>query len=265
MSNNESVQEKARLNTLVEQLKSKLKNFVVIDRQGELLGEVKDLILDNNRQLNLVVSQMGTAQSLRRFLLSSKLIQKTNAPNKSLLVDINKAELEQLPEYVPTQTLSRKFSETSTNLVTSAPEAADEGIDKNSAHANSADMPTPVESKDIQEEPDKDSVLLSSNSPEVLEEELIRLLGERVVVDRSKRKVGEVIVRKEIETRMVQIQVPVRHEKLIVEQVSPERKKLAEIDLGQEEVTGIEVPVNESQELELDRLDKLSNLTDSNA
>jgi len=43
--------------------------------------------------------------------------------------------------------------------------------------------------------------------------------------------VGEVIVRKVIETRMVEVQVPVRHEKLIVEQVSPERKQLAEIDL----------------------------------
>jgi len=71
---------------------------------------------------------------------------------------------------------------------------------------------------------------LSSDS-EILSEELIRLLGERVVVDRNKRKVGEVIVRKVIETRMVQVQVPVRHEKLIVE-VSPERKQLAEIDLA---------------------------------
>jgi len=38
MSKNESGQDKAQL-TLVEQLKSKLKNFVVIDRQGELVGE----------------------------------------------------------------------------------------------------------------------------------------------------------------------------------------------------------------------------------
>jgi len=66
-----------------------------------------------------------------------------------------------------------------------------------------------------------------------LEEEIIRLLGERLVVDRGKRKI-EVIVRKEIETRM--IQVPVRHEKLIVEQVSPERKQLAEINLGKKKL-----------------------------
>jgi len=73
MSKNESGQDKAQLNTLVEQLKSKLKNFVVIDRQGELVGEVKDLILDTNHQLSLVLSQIATAPRSRMFLISSKL------------------------------------------------------------------------------------------------------------------------------------------------------------------------------------------------
>jgi Domain of unknown function (DUF2382) len=62
-------------------------------------------------------------------------------------------------------------------------------------------------------------------------EKTISLLAERLVVDRRKRKVGEVILRKEIETRMVE--VPIRREKLIVEQVSPEYEQLAVIDLGQ--------------------------------
>ena len=70
-------------------------------------------------------------------------------------------------------------------------------------------------------------------------EEVLQLLEERVVVERSKRKIGDVIVRKEVETYMVQ--VPVRRERLIVEQVSPERRELASIDLGQGEITGLEL------------------------
>lgn len=62
-------------------------------------------------------------------------------------------------------------------------------------------------------------------------EETISLLEERLVIDSQKRKVGEVIVRKEIETRIVE--VPVRREKLIVEQISPTFKQLAVVDLGQ--------------------------------
>lgn len=71
----------------------------------------------------------------------------------------------------------------------------------------------------------------SKQSVQVAEEVIISLLEERLVVDRHKRKVGEVVVRKEIETYIVE--VPVRREKLIVEQVSPEYKQLAVVDLGQ--------------------------------
>jgi Domain of unknown function (DUF2382) len=59
------------------------------------------------------------------------------------------------------------------------------------------------------------------------------LLEERLRIELTQRKIGEIVIRKEIETQLVQIQVPVRREKLIVEQVSPAYKLLAQIDLGQ--------------------------------
>lgn len=250
-----------QLETLVEQLKSKLNNFVVLDGQGEVIGEVKDLSLDTTRQLNLVVSQLNPEPRARLFLLNSKLIQKVDAANKSVLVDINKAEVERLPEYITTATKSSEISESSNKPVNIAIDATDSDRVENSLDSKPTDIPVLVQSKNIQEEPDQDSTLQSSDPPDVLAGEIIRLLGERVVVNRNKRKVGEVIVRKEIETRMVQVQVPVRHEKLIIEQVSPEHKQLAEIDLTSGEVSGIELSENASQELEIDRLDKL---TDSN-
>jgi len=108
---------------------------------------------------------------------------------------------------------------------------------------------TDSKSHNTQAGPGNDSTLLSDHAPEILTPDIIRLLEERLVVDRSKRKVGEVIIRKEIETRI--IQVPVRREKLIIEQVSPERKQLVEIDLGQAEIAGIELsePVNSYPEI----------------
>jgi hypothetical protein len=71
------------------------------------------------------------------------------------------------------------------------------------------------------------------------DEAVVRLLEERLMVDRGKRKVGEIIVRKEVETRMVQ--VPVRRERLIVEQVGSEPRQLAAIDLGQGIVSGVDI------------------------
>jgi hypothetical protein len=61
-------------------------------------------------------------------------------------------------------------------------------------------------------------------------EQIIALLEERLVVNLHRRKIGEVVVRKEIETHI--IEVPVRRERLIVEQISPQYERLAVVDLG---------------------------------
>ncbi len=63
----------------------------------------------------------------------------------------------------------------------------------------------------------------------------IPLLEERLAVHRYKNKVGEVIVRKEIETQI--IRVPIRREKLVVEQITPEHKQIAVFDLGSHQVS----------------------------
>lgn len=74
--------------------------------------------------------------------------------------------------------------------------------------------------------------------PDRVEFPTIQLLEERLNVRLNTRKVGEVIVRKVVETEMVSI--PIRREKLIVEQVTPHPQQLAAIDLGREEIAGIE-------------------------
>ncbi|WP_295616848.1 DUF2382 domain-containing protein [Chamaesiphon sp. GL140_3_metabinner_50] len=71
----------------------------------------------------------------------------------------------------------------------------------------------------------------------IVMETVIPLLEERLVVDLTRRKSGDIVVRKEIETHLLQVQVPIRREKLIVEQVSPEYKLIAEINLDEERVT----------------------------
>ena len=83
---------------------------------------------------------------------------------------------------------------------------------------------------------------IDSEFNEQKRDRILRLLEEKLVVERKKRKVGEVIVRKVIETRMVQ--VPVRKEKLIVEQLDPQHQQLAEIDLGEETILNIESESN---------------------
>ncbi|MBE9008168.1 DUF2382 domain-containing protein [Fortiea sp. LEGE XX443] len=208
IDNIEKNNQKPSIHTLLVTLKKKVANFDVIDNQGQLVGKVRDLILDSNQRLNLVISQQvnqiqKNEQPVireRLVLLWSQKIQRIDTLNKSIFLNINTSAIEHMPENVNNQIIGyQRLSDNSTELVNSAMEA--------------------------------------DNLEKIPEETIIRLLEEHLVVDSHIQKIGEVIVRKEIETRMMQ--VPVRREKLIVEQVSPEHKQLAAIDLASEEISEI--------------------------
>ncbi|MEH2051140.1 YsnF/AvaK domain-containing protein [Nostoc sp.] len=217
----------SRISSSLADLKQRVNNFAVFDKQGQLVGVVHDLIVDAHRRLNLVISKQANQKTVEYgqqladkhpslFRLQSQRIKQIDKPTKSVFIDLNKSEIEYMPEYLEAQTPG----------------------DSNSTEqvANNQIINSPVEPVNLEQ---------------VSEEQIIRLLEERLVVESSKRKVGEVIVRKVIETRMVQ--VPVRREMLIVEQISPEHKQLAEIDLGQGEITGVDL--TEGERLEVTHFD----------
>ncbi|WAL62700.1 DUF2382 domain-containing protein [Thermocoleostomius sinensis] len=79
----------------------------------------------------------------------------------------------------------------------------------------------------------------ASTSIEPLSHKQIQLLEERLRVNLRKRKVGEIVLRKEIETQIVEI--PIRRERLIVEQVGSDHRQLASIDIGKTEFTEAEI------------------------
>jgi len=225
-----SFNNRSDMNALVEKLRQRLKNFAVVDRQGERLGEVKDIILDSNSQLNLVVMRLGNNLNPQQFLLISKRIKKIEPANKTVLVDID-SEMTNFPEYRAPETPDEALAE---NLNNSQPDTSGDSdrIDVTSTANEDLDLQsTPVfETNNMQNEVQSGINLEPSQQQVVLDEDIIRLLEERVVVERGKRKIGEVIVRKEVGTRMVQ--VPVRYEKLIIEEVGSEPRQLAEIDLS---------------------------------
>ncbi|NJK58625.1 MAG: DUF2382 domain-containing protein [Pleurocapsa sp. SU_5_0] len=102
------------------------------------------------------------------------------------------------------------------------------------------------------------------NSPESYQ---ISLLEEKLQVAHRKQKVGEVVIRKQVETRMINI--PIRREKLIVERIGENPEQLTEVVVAEETVNGFKyneldtsnsLSVNRSQFLSLASAEKL--LTD---
>ena len=70
-----------------------------------------------------------------------------------------------------------------------------------------------------------------------LEEYQIKLLEEKLIVKRLKQKVGEVVIRKQIETRTIHL--PIRREKLIIEKIGATTEHLAEVDLKEGQINGV--------------------------
>ncbi|HSF75702.1 MAG TPA: DUF2382 domain-containing protein, partial [Microcoleus sp.] len=215
-----------RLNRVPEKVRTKLKSFTVKDNQGHLVGKVKDVYFDANGQLNFVVAGLGS-ENVRIFLLSVKLLKKVDYHQKALFVTINSDQVDLLP--VVSANGGHPYLENPS-------EPDSEFSNSESTHPSTVVMSnlTDADRTDANLETDRDE-----ENFDIVDQEVIRLLEERLVINRSKRKVGEVIVRKEIETRMVQ--VPIQWEKLIVEQVGDDPKVLAEIDLGEGSITGIDL------------------------
>jgi len=101
--NDPSEPESDRLKTLLDNLnnlRGKLKNFTVIDELGQPIGEISDLILDAGHQLNLVISQPNEQGQQPSVLLNGRRIRKVSVQTQSVFVDITKADVRFLPEYL---------------------------------------------------------------------------------------------------------------------------------------------------------------------
>lgn len=210
-------QTEGELPARLDNLKSQLVNFTVRDSEGQPLGRVMDLTIEPENQLNLIVSLVDDRPG-RLVKVSSDLFEKIEYATNTVFVLLTRQHFAALPEYqTPAYSGEIDPSELPGEWVESVPSAGSSGTIALEERSHQIDSQSSLaDFKQIRKE------VIASNIP---------LREERLVVNRHKRKIGEVVVRKEIETRM--IQVPVRREKLIVEQVSPEYKKLTEIILGE--------------------------------
>jgi len=214
---------KAQIEDLFEKLRKKLNSFEVINLSGQTIGRIKDFTLDKNRRLYMVIPQASNQSDSAVILLSSKYIQNVDPSNRAVFVKISQAELNNLPLYQHSN--NTEFSRQSST----SPQQ--ENTTNFGARANLDESPIIKEqslaAQNFQET-NNAPVGKSGDFSEAGEGEMIRLLEERVIVNRSKHKIGEVVVRKQIETRFVE--VPVKREKLIVEKIDSETQQPVEVE-----------------------------------
>ncbi len=104
--------------------------------------------------------------------------------------------------------------------------------------------------KDIDSENNVIHVYLDRQQVDPQADNRIQLVEERLVVNRKRVKVGEVSVRRVVETKMVE--VPIRREKLVVEKIG-DRDSLVEIQLGETLLQGHDITVQSTSDRNSDR------------
>lgn len=233
----------------IDSLKRQLHGFSVMDKDGRRLGEVTDVILDANQRLCLVVTQFNASGSSHSFLLFSHLIRAVSNRTRLVTVKINRDDAHLLPKASIAESRSAvpstptRISITESDELSSPKAMAGESQVSTSVAPETATPADPIQTPLSEQMPHSGSAAFDSpqptqSEPDPLENLSFPLLEERLRVNYNRRKIGEVIVRKTIETRIVE--VPVRYEKLLIEQVSPEHRSLAEVNLSQGEIPGLD-------------------------
>ncbi len=191
-----------------------VQTYSVVDEQRRLIGQVERILKNDSNQIQILFSLSG--QSKPVFRVHQNSIVKVDLENHQFVIRLTEKMQEKLNQY------SADGSESLTEK-NNIPSVDD------SDHEDNDDC-----SRDIDE-----------SYHESVESETIRLLAERLEVKHDRHKIGEVVVRKQVETEMVE--VPVRREKLIVEKVGSSDQPLAEIDLSQGKVEGVELETRKSK------------------
>jgi uncharacterized protein (TIGR02271 family) len=219
---------------LLEKLRKKLIGFEVINLRGQPIGRLKDFILDKTRRLYMVIAQLDARPDSPVYILSSKYIQNVDTTNRVLLVDLSLINLHQLPLYDPSNYKAIESASSSPQSASTQTNPTNSGEMRNVdkiQHSNTPSLPreTPEYGTNL-------SNVESDDTPEVVEEKIIPLLEERLLVNRSKRKIGEIIVRKAIETKI--IEVPIQSEKLIIDKFGTDSQQPVDVEhLPVEEVS----------------------------
>ena len=189
------------LKSKIFSLKRELISFKIIDRQGINRGIVKDIYYDADGDLNLLLelADVGERLSLRR--LGHEDICQVDVRQKSIVTNLSNQQLECLPIYQP--------------VPPSIKDALAESTQFNDCEMNPhSNSQSSIDSEDIK----------------------LSLLEEKLRVVRQKQKIGEVVVRKQVETRIAKI--PLRREKLIIERVGKNPQQLTEVVISEEKIDG---------------------------
>lgn len=176
----------------------------------EKIGSIADILVEDNGNLRYLVVNTGVWVLGKKVLVP---IGKARFDHKSkrIYVDsFNKTQVENLPNYKESDVVDRNYEEKVRNVY--RPTAM-----------NSTASPTAVAANPAHEhEHDADMYKLNDTDHQNL-----KLYEERLIADKQRRKTGDVIVGKRVDTEKAAFSVPLDKERVIIERTTPRDGNIA--------------------------------------
>jgi uncharacterized protein (TIGR02271 family) len=236
-------------------------DYEVYDRDGQRLGRVDTLFLDENDRLEYVGVKMGLLGT-RSILIPWAMVTRADEEGRRLEVSVDKETAENGPAFADDQEITPELERQLYGHygLEQVAEAENRGA-YGDYYPDTGRTSTTTGSSDLglatggsatgrlrehhrRGEGESEGVIRPGRTPETEEEIRVQRSEEELVAGTTRRETGALRVRKRVRTERERLEVPIRREEVHVERVPVSGEAAAGAEIGEDEIV---VPVTEEE------------------
>src|ERR671921_523172 len=233
-------------------LEDQYAGYEVYDRNGEKIGKVDDLFVDENDQPEYLGVKMGFLGLEGTSLIPWELTR-VNEEGHRIEVSVEKAQVKESPSFNDDRDITPEYEEQvySHYGLQRAQTNGDRGgygeyYGDEPGHVGPGMWEGDTETGEFRGHSQDDEGVNQSGSDDLEDEDELRVqrTEEELRAGTREREAGALNIRKRVRTDREQVRVPTRHEEVSVERVPVEGREAAEAEIGGDEVS---MPVVEEE------------------
>jgi uncharacterized protein (TIGR02271 family) len=232
-------------------LEDRYAGYTVYDPDGDKIGKVDDLFVDENDSPEYIGVKMGFLGT-RSTLIPWQMVEVREA-DSTLIVSADDAHVKDGPTFDDDQEITPEFESEVYSFygLQQGDSTEDRGSYADYTSGTSGESAGPgmamgdTDSGEFREHPPSEEGVSGEGHEDLEDEDELRVqrTEEELAAGTREREAGQLKVRKRVRTDREQIEVPTRHEEVSVERV-PVEGEASEAEIGEDEVS---VPVTEEE------------------
>ena len=233
-------------------IEDQYEGYEVYDRNGEKIGKVDDLFVDESDQPEYLGVKMGFLGLEGTSLIPWELTR-VNGEGHRIEVSVDKAQVKEGPSFNDDRDITPEYEEQvySHYGLQRAQTSGDRGsygeyYGDEPGHVGPGIREGDTETGEFRGHSEDDEGVNQSGTSDLEDEDELRVqrTEEELRAGTREREAGALNVRKRVRTDREQISVPTRHEEVSVERVPVEDREASEAEIGEDEVV---MPVTEEE------------------